>query len=94
MYTVPVQAQFLQKIVSGKNKAHQTNWSFLTYAKKTVFAVFAMNQKVRQDKEICSCSGIKEVTCERLAQIRPGSDCYTPRSTVTAKPCQEKGNKS
>ena len=90
----PVQCGFLEKTVSGKNKAHLTNWSFLIYAKKTVFAVFAMNQKVRPHKELWACTGIKEVTGDCSAQIRQGSDCLSLRSTHTAKPYQKKGNKS
>ena len=84
----------MEKAVSGKNKAHLTNWSFLIYAKKTVFTIFAMNQKVRPHNELWVCIGLKEVTGDRSAQITHGSDCSSLRSMQTVNPYHKKGNKS
>ena len=90
----PLNGGILEKRGCGKNKAHLIIWSILIYAKKTVFAVFAMSQKVRLTKELSRFTGIIERTVDSLTHIRPGSDCIPPRYLHTAKPYQKKGNRS
>ena len=55
-----------------------------------VYKVFDIIQKGKPTKKFWAFTGLKEMTGERLAQIRLGPDCSPPSCTHIPKPYKDK----